>query len=516
MRQGFQRVFLSALLMLATASVLSAMINVVPPQANVDQTVAITLIPYQSFFVIKSSIKWDFGDGTGASGAFSVNKAYLRPNTFSIRVEYTDGSGALHVEHASVTIYENRRIVFTPANPQVNQTVSFKALNFLSASIRWDFGDESPMEMGGVNITHSYSFPGSFEVKAYDLGGTSTIPISAVVPVAVDTSRRLIQAVPPNPVAGQPVTLTAIHFFTTNIRWDFGDGSPAEVGGVSALHTYAAAGMYLVQAWDWGGAYGGPTALSLTVQEASGPRSAFQIFFLQLRFEDGKAYKVVPRDAQGLTAFADIKYEGTGIFQAEWLVDGSPFRVVTRAMPFAEDITLDSSGVLPGQPAILPGFPANIPGLHEVSLRIFQPAVEFLVPVIRYFVSADSSVRPQDLAGARLELESARGAETVSARLEAGALQAEAGRYIILNGTLTYGSRRPPAALALLRVYLDDELVDQQFLWDLRPGQERRFATSIFNPSGQDRWVYLTVYDLDGNKAELILFQKLRLYSSEK
>lgn len=514
MRCGLQRFFLSVLLALGAVSAASAAVTIVPPQANVDQTVSMT-VSTSAGIIQPASVHWDFGDGTGATGALTVHKAYLITGTFRVRVNYLVG-GLPITEYGNITIYENRRIVFTPAAPQVNQTVSFQAQNFLSPSIRWDFGDGSAAEMGGVNITHAYAFPGSFQVKAYDLGGTSTVPISTTVPVTIDIHQRLLRAFPPNPVAGRPVTLTALHFFTTNIRWDFGDGSPAESGGVSAIHTYAQPGEYLVQAWDWDGAYGGPTTLLLTVREAAGPRSAFQIFFLQLRFADGKAYKVVPRDEQALTAFADIKYEGTGIFQAQWLVDGTPFRVVTRAMPFAEDMTLDSSGLMPGQPAVLPGLPTNIPGVHEVSLRILQPEVEFLVPVIRYFVSADAEVRPQDLAGARLELESARGAQGVSGRLEAGALEADTGRYIILNGTLTYGPRRKPAALVLLRVHLDNQLIDQQFLRDLRPGEERRFATSIFNPSGEDKWVYLTVYDLDGDKAELIHFQKLRLYSSGK
>jgi hypothetical protein len=514
MRYGLRRLALAALTVLALVSGLSATITITPPQANVDQTVTMHFV---SLAVLPdlSTFRWDFGDGTYAYHTLTVTKAYHSVGTFVVRVDF-DAGASHNTETTSITITENRRITFAPALPQVQQMVSFQALNFLAASIRWDFGDGSPAQLLGPTPTHAYATPGTFAVKAYDLGGASTIPISTAVPVGVDISRRSIVALPAVPVTGQPVTFRAVNFYTTDVLWDFGDGGPQVTGGTSAAHTYASPGQYRVQAWDWAGAFGGPTSLIITVTEATGPRAAFSLSYLQLRFADGKAYKVVPRDERGLTAYADIKYEGTGVFQAQWLVDGAPFRMVTRAMPFALEMTLDSSGVMTGQPPVLPGLPTNIPGVHEVSLRIIQPAVNFLVPVLRYFVSADASVRPQDLTGARLELDSARGLQGIDCRVEAGAFRAPAGAYVILNGSLTYAPDRLPLAFALLRVHLENALVDQQFLRDLRPGEERRFTTSVFNPSGEDKWVYITLYQIDGPKAELIYFQKLRLLGAGK
>ncbi len=511
MKHGLRRAAPAALMVLALASALPAAIVITPPTANVDQTVTMQFL-IGSVMPNVDTFRWDFGDGTQAFRSLAVTKAYRTVGTFVVRISFVvTSSGAPYTETSSITITENRRITFNPAAPQVGQPVFFQALNFLAASVRWDFGDGSPAQVLGLTPSHIYTTPGSYTVKAYDLGGASTTAISAVVPVTVDISRRSITALPPNPVIGQPVTFNAVNFFTTNILWDFGDGSPQATGGVSAVHAYASPGQYRIQAWDWAGAFGGPTSLLINVTEATGPRAAFQVSYLQLRFADGKAYKVVPRDEKGLTAYADIKYEGTGLFQAQWLVDGAPFRMITRAMPFALDMTLDSSGVLPGQPPVLPGLPTNIPGIHEVSLRILQPAVSFLVPIIRYFVSADATVRPQDLTGARLELASARGLQGIDCRVEAGAFRAAAGAYVVLNGSLTYAADRLPISFALLRVHLENDLIDQQFLKDLRPGEERRFTTSVFNPTGEDKWVYVTLYDIQGRKAELVYFQKLRL-----
>jgi PKD repeat protein len=500
----------AVLLGLAMAPFLSATITHTPSLPNADQSVHFQLVTTAG--VILFTIEWDFGDGTGASGVMSVNKTYRSAGTFHVKCSYHVAStGLLITEDTSVTVVENRRITYTPAVPQVNQAVSFQAVNFLSASIRWDFGDGTPPGLGGTAMTHTYSTPGTFQVRAWDLGGTSPTAITATVTISLDISRRRIQCSPSAPNAGLPVTFTALGFFTADIRWDFGDGTPPLEGTVQAVHTYAAPGNYVVRAWDWDGRYGDSTSLSITVnqaQAATGPGAAFQVAFLQLRFEDGKAYTVVPKDFPGLKAFADIKYEGTGLLRVQWLVDGSPFGMfITRALAFAADTVVDS-GTLPGLPTIMPG-------MHEVSLRIFDPAVDFTVPVIRYFVSADSAVRPQDLRGVQVGVETVRGLDGLACTVAADGLEIPAGRYVILNGFITYDLPKP-VKFALLRVHLEDQLIDQQFLTDLKPGDKRAFSTSLRNPTSAAKKLYVTVYDLDGQRAELIFFQKMMIYAAEK
>jgi hypothetical protein len=441
-----------------------------------------------------------------------ITKTYRSPGSFNVVCRYTDGAtGAGFSERTVITVVENRRVTYTPAVPQVNQVVLFHAVNFLSASIRWDFGDGTASRLEGAAMTHTYSTPGAFHVRAWDLGGTSPTAITATVTIGLDISRRRIQCLPASPTAGMPVTFTALDFYTSDIRWDFGDGTPPQEGTVQAVHTYAAPGDFVVRAWDWNGLYGNPTSLGITVRQGqaeTGPGAAFQLAFLQLRFEDGKAYTVVPKDFPRLKAFADIKYEGTGLLRVQWLVDGIPFGTfITRTLAFAADTVVDS-GVLPGLPTIMPG-------MHEVSLRIFDPVVDFTVPVIRYFVSADSAVRPQDLRGVKLGVETARGIDGLACTVTADGLEVPTGSYVVLNGFITYDLPKP-VKFALLRVHLEDQLIDQQFLTDLKPGEKRAFSTSLRNPSSPAKKIYITVYDLDGRKAELIFFQKLMLYAAEK
>ncbi len=495
-----------AVLGLLSASFGWATITQTPAQPNVDQAVTFQLVWGSAIDV--TSIVWNFGDGTGASRVQVVNKTYQSAGTFHVSCHYQPDAGPPRTDHTVITVVENRRITYVPAAPEVNQSVSFQAMNFLSASIRWDFGDGTAQVMGGAALTHAYATPGSFMVRAWDLGGTSTTAIAASLTVSLNIARRRIQCSSSGPFIGLPATFTAINFYTSDIRWDFGDGTAPQAGSTSIVHTYAAAGEYAVQAWDWGGLYGGPTALTVTVREATGPRAAFGISFLQLRFEDGKSYKVVPKDFESLKAFADVKYEGTGLLRVQWLVDGAPFGAfVTKALSFAADATLDSGA--------LPGLPTVMPGMHEVSLRIFDPAADFAVPVIRYYVLADASVRPQDLKGVRLELDAARGLSGVACTLRAEGLEVPLGQYVILSGAVTYELARP-VKFALLRVHLGDQLIDQQFLKDLRPGDRRDFQTSILNSSSEPKKLYITVYDLDQAKAELIYFQKIMVFAPGK
>ena len=61
-----------------------------------------------------------------------------------------------------------------------------------------------------------------------------------------------------------------------------------------------------------------------------------------------------------------------------------------------------------------------------------------------------------------------------------------------------------------------NQLIDQRFLTDLKPGDKRAFSTSLRNSSSPAKKLYVTVYDLDGPKAELIFFQKMMVYAAEK
>jgi len=273
-----------------------------------------------------------------------------------------------------------------PAQPRVDGVSTFTLSGVVPFSVTWDFGDGTPVSAGGAVTTHAYASRGSFIVRAtYSVspsgGGTTTVQRAVAV-----VEPRTIRYSPAGPEAGQMVALEALAFFNgLGLTWNFGDGSAPYVSDTTrTTHTFLRRGAYTVSATDSGGA--SPRVIrTQVVVGPTGPSAPFSISYLALRWEDGSIRRTVNQGEAGLVAYADLKYEGTGLFQAQWLLDGVAIRSVSRQMSFANRATLSSGQVLPGGPQL--SLPTNLPGEHEVSLKVLQPGLSFEVPVIRYFVS---------------------------------------------------------------------------------------------------------------------------------
>lgn len=210
----------------------------------------------------------------------------------------------------------------------------------------------------------------------------------------------------------------------------------------------------------------------------------------------------MPKDFNPLAAFADIKYEGTGIFQVQWLVDGMPFKSISQPLPFAKE-TIISSGEIPG-------LPTQIQGVHEVTLKIIQPQTEYSIPVIRYFVSAEREARETEKKKIDLSPLKISDLEGKEIPLSLDSIKAPAEGYFILNGSIK-SKNDTPISFALLRVYLEKKLVDQQVIKDLKSNEEREFLTSIYNPSESPKRVYITLYNISAHPASLIFIKRINI-----
>ena len=269
-----------------------------------------------------------------------------------------------------------------PAQPRVSVVNTFTLSGVMPAAVTWDFGDGSTPSPGGTVATHTFLTAGSFIVRAtYQMslaaGGTTVQRSIRVV------EPRSIAFKPTAPNINQPVIFTAQSFLGSAVNWNFGDGtSLADGAPLQVTHTYAHQGTYLVKAMDFQDEHSFTTQI---VVGASGPSAPFSVSFLSLRWEDGLVRRTVAQNETGLAAYADLKYEGTGLFQAQWMVDGVLFRSVSQQLTFAKHLTLVSGQTTPGGPLL--SLPTGIPGEHIVSLRVLQPGISFEVPVIRYFVT---------------------------------------------------------------------------------------------------------------------------------
>lgn len=196
-----------------------------------------------------------------------------------------------------------------------------------------------------------------------------------------------ISVIPGIPVNGVATTfvLSPTYPPTGAVVWDFGDQTAPLSGGTVATHVYPRTGSYLVRAvYPYASAQGLPATVQLPIRVADrlGPAAPFTIAMLRVRWDDGRTDVSVDQGFSPLVAYADLKFEGTGLLQAQWLVDGIPIGTFTEQLSFADTVTLDSRRAIP--------LPTTDLGEHWVTLRILSPQVTFQPPLIRYFVRVAS------------------------------------------------------------------------------------------------------------------------------
>jgi len=75
---------------------------------------------------------------------------------------------------------------------------------------------------------------------------------------------------------------------------------------------------------------------------------------------------------------AIIKFKGSGIFSANWNVDG---RIIEQV-----SLNLTHGSVLTLKPRQTTKIPTYQPGTHTLSLQINSPAVRFKAPLLKYFI----------------------------------------------------------------------------------------------------------------------------------
>ena len=125
----------------------------------------------------------------------------------------------------------------------------------------------------------------------------------------------------------------------------------------------------------------GPTSLSSLSQinlttEAG---ADFQIKRIELYFDNNRADITVERNTPDLTAYANIRYIGTGVLQGYWEVDGRALNFVNETLTYAGSINIQSPKI--------PSLPTFDEGTHEVKLIITNPVTGIPVPSIVYFVT---------------------------------------------------------------------------------------------------------------------------------
>nr|NIO70718.1 PKD domain-containing protein [Anaerolineae bacterium] len=212
------------------------------------------------------SYAWDFGDGT-TGGGIDVTHSYNAAGSYQVTLTVTDDGGLSDSSTQTVQVNEPATnlppttVISGPASGLVGETLSFSGASSTDpdgriVSYAWDFGDETTTVNAagnGVNVTHSYSAAGSYQVTltVTDDGGLSD---SATQTVQIDEA---VTNLPPTAVISGPTSGLVGETLSfdgsgssdsdgsiVSYTWDLSDGTTDS--GVNVTHSYSAAGSYQV------------------------------------------------------------------------------------------------------------------------------------------------------------------------------------------------------------------------------------------------------------------------------
>jgi PKD repeat protein len=155
--------------------------------------------------------QWEFGDGE-TSDVQSPSHKYATAKTYIAKLTVTDNDGATSSATANITVSEPENVPpvakfsFTPAGPQVSQTVQFTDLSTdedgTITGWDWDFGD------GGTstdqNPTHKYTTAGIYTIAltVTDDNGTSSTELKKQISVG-QAGAAIVTYSYPNPSSTQ-------------------------------------------------------------------------------------------------------------------------------------------------------------------------------------------------------------------------------------------------------------------------------------------------------------------------
>lgn len=193
---------------------------------------------------------WYFGDGTTSTLQNPV-KTFSAINSYSVKLVVDFGACKDSVTKL-VDIFPSPSSVFS--NTPTGACLAPLAVNFAPgitnyAAYLWDFGDGNTSTL--PNPSHSYQTQGNFHVKLITTnahGCKDTIVNTNAVIIAPPDIKLFTEGAPYSgcaPYTSSFKVLVETQDSVANYEWDFGDGTPKEIG-INPTHTYNNVGLYTI------------------------------------------------------------------------------------------------------------------------------------------------------------------------------------------------------------------------------------------------------------------------------
>lgn len=239
-------------------------------EAGVDVTFTpATGIADPSGDIAKAIFRWVFGDGKTAqsTGSAEVKHKFAIGGAFQVTLTVTGEGGLSSSKTLTVDVVGKQPVVdfdLAPDNPAVGQEVAFTSKVTDPATppltpytYAWVFGDDGTST--AQNPTHTYAAAGTYTVvlSVTNSRGEVGRKEKSVTVTATPVNRRpVVSAITPNPAnpqAGQAVTFTATATDPdgdpiTGYEWKLGDDTAVATDANVKSHTFAASGVFRVQA----------------------------------------------------------------------------------------------------------------------------------------------------------------------------------------------------------------------------------------------------------------------------
>jgi PKD repeat protein len=213
-----------------------------PPQSGFNHWITGSQLTLHNTSTDAVNYLWSFGDGQG-SLLESPSHQYLNDGTYEIKLRATNTCGtSTYSQIAEVTTQPNAS--FTNSNTLGCLPLTVQYFNNSSANtntLYWSFPGGVPSQSSEQNPQVFYTEAGNFPVTliAENASGNSTYSIQNHVLVSdFPTADFDFQ------VNGNTVTFTNQSLLTTDILWDFGDGTSSTEQ--NPTHQYASIGTYMV------------------------------------------------------------------------------------------------------------------------------------------------------------------------------------------------------------------------------------------------------------------------------